>query len=98
MTKFSAKTVTTTVEKLIQDLDAITKGKRVTVRIVRYAPDLVDPPKSRIDIRCDLRDGVAKLRSWLETMPPNSADDSTYELGRMETIETVLRVMKEFGL
>lgn len=45
-----------------------------------------------------LRAGVAKLRSWLETMPPNSSDDSAYELGRMETIETVLRVMKEFGL
>lgn len=45
--------VTTTVEKLIQDLESVTKGQRVIVRIVRYAPDLVEPLKSRIDIRCE---------------------------------------------
>jgi hypothetical protein len=43
-------------------------------------------------------DAVTKLREWLETMPPNDADKSDYERGRMETIQTVLRAMKEFQL
>ena len=43
-------------------------------------------------------DAVTKLREWLETMPPNDADKSDYEHGRMETIQTVLRAMKEFQL